>query len=260
MLALAGCGRLAFDPIPSGSNDDASNGDGTTGACANPIGHDEDADGVDDACDRCPHLADALQPDADGDKVGDACDPNPAEPRDRIVFFDPFTSARAEWTFNGAAGVIANDSLVIDARITSSLADLATGVPANDVYAVGGHVGAGVSAQRQIHLSGFAPLTGYYYYCEIDGDQTPAAVFAATKFDGAFVELDAAVATGPIENRDFSLELRNHPPTYDCRSSWPAARSQVAAAIPATVTATQFTLGVGGIQVRLDYFIQIHSD
>src|SRR2546423_13272410 len=55
--------------------------------CA-PIGHDEDGDGVDDACDDCPATKNAGQEDGDGDQVGDLCDPYPADGHDVIVFFD----------------------------------------------------------------------------------------------------------------------------------------------------------------------------
>jgi hypothetical protein len=50
---------------------------------------DHDDDGRGDACDGCPHLADAGD-DSDGDGVGDACDPRPALAGDRIAFFEGF--------------------------------------------------------------------------------------------------------------------------------------------------------------------------
>jgi hypothetical protein len=66
-LVLASCGRIGFDPS-----------DGVvTPVCMVPVGHDEDHDGIDDACDVCPHVADGPQLDRDGDRVGDACDPDP---------------------------------------------------------------------------------------------------------------------------------------------------------------------------------------
>src|SRR5439155_1233083 len=41
---------------------------------------DSDGDGIPDACDNCPAVANANQADADGDGTGDACDPCPADP------------------------------------------------------------------------------------------------------------------------------------------------------------------------------------
>lgn len=56
---------------------------------ANPDQHDHDGDGRGDACDVCPHLYDTGA-DADGDGVGDACDPRPTTPGDRIALFEGF--------------------------------------------------------------------------------------------------------------------------------------------------------------------------
>ncbi|HEY5922118.1 MAG TPA: hypothetical protein VIV11_10630 [Kofleriaceae bacterium] len=66
LIAVAACGRVGFDPLD--------------------LGHDEDEDGIADTDDVCPHVPDA-QADGDGDRVGDACDPNATEPRDRISLF-----------------------------------------------------------------------------------------------------------------------------------------------------------------------------
>jgi hypothetical protein len=57
--------------------------------------HDEDDDGVADACDRCPGIADD-QRDTDGDSVGDLCDPSNAT-RERIELFVSFAEPPSQW-------------------------------------------------------------------------------------------------------------------------------------------------------------------
>ncbi len=56
-----------------------------------PNGHDEDADGIPDACDDCPVDSNADQANQDGDGVGDVCDLAPASMGDTILFFSAFT-------------------------------------------------------------------------------------------------------------------------------------------------------------------------
>ena len=62
VVVVVGCGRLSFDPTQIDAR-----------TCTDPVGHDEDGDGIDDACDVCPQIADD-QRDSDGDAVGDACE------------------------------------------------------------------------------------------------------------------------------------------------------------------------------------------
>ena len=67
---FAACGRVGFDDRIDGGGGSEST------VCAPQSMHDEDADGVVDSCDVCPHIAGA-QTDSDGDGVGDACDVDP---------------------------------------------------------------------------------------------------------------------------------------------------------------------------------------
>lgn len=97
---VAGCGRIGFDAAAGPAAADALppdqdlDLDGVPNALddcptvANTDQHDEDHDARGDACDGCPHLADDAA-DADGDGVGDACDPSPTA-ANRIRAFLPF--------------------------------------------------------------------------------------------------------------------------------------------------------------------------
>lgn len=87
--------------------------------------HDEDDDGIGDACDVCPARADPAQLDGDGDGVGDECDPRPDAPGDSILFFDGFgddvldpgysTLGGGSWSLEGDRLVQASETQ--DARL-----------------------------------------------------------------------------------------------------------------------------------------------
>ena len=88
LALLAGC---SYTPVELTSPDAAE--------CAG-VGHDEDGDQIDDACDNCPTVASASVIDGDSDGIGDACDPDPVDGADRrrdfITFAEPGASTRWE--------------------------------------------------------------------------------------------------------------------------------------------------------------------
>src|SRR5262245_55740167 len=98
-----------------------------TGPCIAPNQDDEDADGVFDACDNCPHVAqlpgDRIDSDLDG--IGNACDPHPGK-RDTLVLFSGFqtlppgfeTAGGAPWQVSG--GKLAFSGGVSDASYLAS--------------------------------------------------------------------------------------------------------------------------------------------
>jgi len=73
-----------------------------TVANANQRDHDDDDRG--DACDVCPHLASAIHADNDADGIGDDCDPRPTQAGDTVAMWDGFyaDSAALSWDKVGA--------------------------------------------------------------------------------------------------------------------------------------------------------------
>ncbi len=80
---------------------------------ANPTQANEDGDVFGDRCDPCPPSADNT--DTDGDGVGDDCDPNPTDGGDQIVVFEGFADglptgwiSQGEWTADDGDAVVAS--------------------------------------------------------------------------------------------------------------------------------------------------------
>lgn len=255
VLLLAGCGRVAFD-----ARSDASAQDAAAAACAVPAGHDEDGDGVDDACDVCPHVSDPAQADGDGDRVGDACDPQPALAVESITVFDTFATSLGAWqTLTPVQPTFQADSLVADTTAAQMILSH-DGTLTNDVVEIGGHVGDGPAVQHQVIVESVVATGNTFYFCEINGDTSATALFNFTYTPDAVTYTVAAgvTATGPVSNRDFYLALAQRGTNATCRTTWPATSPEVTAALPGYAT-TRYGFAVQGVTVRIDWVIVIHS-
>ena len=104
MLALVGCNglfgvqeaELQDSGFADRDRDGVPDAIDNCPAIANPTQSDADGDGVGDACDNCPLIANAMQEDeGDHDGIGDACDPHPVDAGDCLsvlaLFADPTT-------------------------------------------------------------------------------------------------------------------------------------------------------------------------
>jgi Thrombospondin type 3 repeat len=211
LVLLTGCGRLAFDASP----------DVSPGTCL-AIGHDEDGDGVDDACDVCPHVANPTQGDGDGDGVGDPCDPQPAIAGERIEFFDPFAGVVLPgWTFTRPATLLVEegrDSVRVDTR----LEEFYMGQPislAADTIVVGMRLGPAGAGASQITIN--AASSPAAYYCEVFSNTTEAKVAFSYTLDSVdYVVVESQPIDVPLADGALTLTMR-HADVIACETTWP---------------------------------------
>lgn len=254
LAILAGCGRIGFDASDLDAGFDARP---DAPPCA-ALGHDEDSDGVDDACDVCPHLVDPQQGDTDGDRVGDACDPLPTSPTERIAYFEPMTSLPMSWSVAGPLPVLGDDSVSFDG-IASGLSVTVPIPVGDDVITYGGRLGAGGTMFRQLTLVAWEP-TGYYY-CELY-DSGVSAKFGVTYTvdEVDYISLTETVAQQPIENAPVMMSLDNRAPQLACTTTWPSDTSMLTSGIPAGLAPDEIRFVVNGLELELDYLIQIRTN
>jgi hypothetical protein len=214
---LAGCGRVGFEALRSngdGGSDDVGDGavDARRGARDGvPVGHDEDGDGIDDALDGCPNLADPDQLDTDGDMVGDLCDRFPAAAGEQILLFDSLGSGTPVMELYGAWAPGTDDYVLTDFN-NGSLLWLVTFTNAEvfvdlEITGLGpGSVAHQVALQLNRGSETTTPRPYGEVYEYISMGQTPYVGASYNNTTGSHNILSTGVAAYPVE----AVQLRVH--------------------------------------------------
>lgn len=249
LLLVAACGRIGFDDH-SASAIDAT-------PCMPAGTHDEDLDGIVDSCDVCPHLSDAAQPDRDGDRVGDGCDPEPEQPRQRIVVFDPFTSLDA-WSLSNTGS--AGDESVKLGGVAAQGSLRRAFVPANDTLVIGARTGITGNGQRMIAILFQETTAGQIFYCELFETDTAATLMLTYTLDGmTYVHPGFAPAPGLANGRG-SLTASVDATAGTCALAWNGVAASTTGARPPEIDAQVLGLYAENVEAELDYFVQIRTD
>jgi hypothetical protein len=251
------CGRIGFRSYNSSPYDSSAYDSSTP--CV-PVGHDEDGDGIDDACDVCPHIFNPDQADSDGDRVGDVCDPHVDQPVDHIALFDPFTSMLPIWTFNGTS-TYTGDAISVQAVGGYWAGIPAIPAPTNDAYAIGGHFTQLGSSSNQVSLQiapgGTSPAD---YYCELNGSPGSEALKLTFTYNGTSYMFYGTVPVPTLAGADVTMEYQQEQGVLGCTATVSGMSGSATGPVPTGIAGNLAWAQVVDAGVELDYFIQIHSD
>lgn len=251
-LVLVGCGRFGFDPTGNGAPSDGPP-DGSQ-VCA-PVGHDEDGDGIDDACDVCPHRADPGQGDLDGDQVGDACDPQPTIARQKIVVFDPFRDLTA-WTRSSDESA-SGDSAVLNAN-GGIKALFRPYTSATDLFEIGVMATSTTGTPALVMVNLDTGTTGNYF-CEIYDDGASLLQFTYTVDGSTYFHPGSTPIVHRLAQGDGRLQLERDATNVRCSASWSGETLAVGGPTPDLVAAN-VVIYAENVDVRIQYFVQIRTE
>lgn len=251
---LAACGRVGFDGVTG--DPDGSVPAPDLAPCTNGTDHDEDLDGIDDACDLCPHVFDPAQANFDRDGLGDACDWDLFS--ESVLFFDPFEEPRAEWDYERAA-TVDNDQLVLAGVGADSYAAL-TDAPGLERIEMEGEIVAVATGRRQIALHADDASGTASYYCELYDGGSYGKIGLTYTFDQVEYVVVMERTIGRVEPGPVKVTLVNVRPNIQCIFEYGGNREQVGGFVPDELPGTRFAIESLGADTRIDYAIRITAN
>jgi hypothetical protein len=227
--------------------------------------HDEDGDGIVDACDPCPHIA-GTDADADGDGVGDACDPQPTVPKQQLTFFDPFTSQRAEWSAFDVVTFTGGRMIMGAGNADSSFARLDVPNGETRIYTAGTIASCGTPTPHELAINFGVNNAGanYHYVQAYDSGQNDGYLQIMKAAGSSFIGLDGqhypgtAPPTGAFAFR-VDQSVTAQAVTFDAvlgGTTYPTMHGTTSSA-PAMTTGASYGFFTRNCEVRFDYFVVI---
>jgi hypothetical protein len=263
-LVAAGCGRFRFDDRSDGGDGPRGDTSSTLDAFACLAGgsqHDEDGDGIRDACDVCPHIADPAQADSDGDRVGDACDPEPMNPRQSIVFFDGFEGTTVGGAWTNLSGAVQSDQLVLDARGAQAKEIYRPVTVVDEQFIIGAVTGAGDPTGAHISLV-TAPSGPSGFYCEVFDDGAQTSTQLTWTYNGStYNHAGTATWVGDrVANGAGTFEFHVTPTTVFCISTWNGNVDGGNGARPSGISPDDFHIYSENLLTKVDWVIDIRTN
>lgn len=244
----AGCGRLAFD---GRAIDNDAPDSGTP--CA-PVGHDEDGDSLDDACDVCPQIASGDQADADADGVGDACDLHDETNETRIEL-DPFLVTGAQWFGFGWTPQV--DQIVF-AGVGDSVGLRRADVLGPSSYEVGGVITAVGTGNRQMAIQAHDAVGPGSYYCELYDNGTGLILkLTYTYDDSGYTGVAQVDIGGPLDPGPVRLVLDNRRPTIGCMAEYGGQIYRTSGDVPDDIPVDELWVSFNNVDATIGYYLQL---
>jgi hypothetical protein len=227
---------------------------------ANADQHDEDSDQIGDVCDPCPHIS-GTTADADGDGVGDACDPQVMVAKQRIKFFDPFTSSLPAWSLPSGASRV-GETLRMTGNSVTVFLDVANG---ESRIATGGTiVSVGGSLPHQLALGVGVNSERYHYGEFYDEGPGSGEVGVVKANNGTYTGLASASYSGVMPTGAWSVRLDQSVAAQRVvmQASLGGTNYSVSgntSNAPALAASTTLRIYTSNIDMRFDYYIVIET-